>query len=157
MAIKQISRERKRIYYMGLSLGAIGLLSFGSVFVSFALHFGDFGDFDRLARSMTTRAVVGMGLMIAGMLLATVGIRGAAGSGIVLDPEKARKDMEPWARMGGGILKDTLDEAGISIGQKGEEGLKFDEELRRLHKLREEGVISEQEYAETKQRILKET
>ncbi len=29
-------------------------------------------------------------------------------------------------------------------------------ELRRLHKLREDGIISEQEYAETKQRILKE-
>jgi hypothetical protein len=91
------------------------------------------------------------------MVLATMGSKGIAGSGMVLDPEKARADVEPWSRMGGGILKDALDEAGISAGnRRHREGLSFDEELRRLHKLREEGIISEREYAETKQRILKE-
>ena len=33
-----------------------------------------------------------------------------AGSGVVLDPEKARKDVEPWSRMGGGVVQDALSE-----------------------------------------------
>lgn len=141
MANKQISARRKGIYYAGLWLGVLGGLSFGSVFVSAALHFGDFSNFDEQARSMTMRAVLGMGMMIAGSVVATVGLKGAAGSGVLLDPEKAREDIEPWSRMGGGVLKDALDEAGISLGDKARKGgLPFDEELRRLHKLREDGI-----------------
>ena len=56
-----------------------------------------------------------MFLMIAGGVLATVGAAGAAGSGLKLDPEQARKDLEPWARLGGGLTKDSLDEMGIDV------------------------------------------
>ncbi len=50
-----------------------------------------------------------------------VGARGAAGSGLVLNPEGARKDLEPWSRMAGGVAQDALSEVGVA--KKLEEGL----------------------------------
>ena len=47
--------------------------------------------------------------------------RGTAGSGLVLDPEKAREDLKPWTGMAGGMVKDVLDEADIKIGSGGSE------------------------------------
>jgi hypothetical protein len=46
-----------------------------------------------------------------------IAARGKAGSGLVLDPQQAREDVEPWSRMQGGVIKDTLDEAGINLEQ----------------------------------------
>jgi uncharacterized OB-fold protein len=34
---------------------------------------------------------------------------------MILDPEKARKDLEPYSRMTGGMVKDALDEAHINL------------------------------------------
>jgi 3-oxoacyl-(acyl-carrier-protein) synthase len=110
---------------------------------------------------MMLRAVIGMVMMIAGGLLSGVGKAGLAGlaglaaSGITLDTEQARRDVEPWSRMAGGALKDAMDEAGIRGGNKPpDETLAFDERLRRLKQLRDEGVVSEQEYESTKKKIL---
>jgi hypothetical protein len=151
----QISPERKGLYYFGMTLAVMGALSFASVFVSFAMHFGDFSNFEEQAKSMTTRAFGGMGLIVVGFVLLGIGRAGVAGSGVILDPEKARKDVEPWSRMTGGVVKDALDEAGITLGQTKDAGtLPFDEQLRRLHKLREEGIVSEQEYELKKKEIL---
>jgi len=104
------------------------------------------------------RGIIGMGLMIVGTIVRNAGRFGLAGSGIKLDPEEARKDVEPWARMGGGVLKDALDEAGISPSGKtaGSEPLSFDERLRRLQKLRQDGVVTEEEYEATKKKILEQ-
>jgi hypothetical protein len=33
-----------------------------------------------------------------------------------LDPEQARKDVEPVARMAGGVVGDALEEAGVKLG-----------------------------------------
>ena len=49
-------------------LGVIGFLTFGSVFVSGAMHFGDFSNFQEQSRSEMTRGIVGMAFMI-GVLL----------------------------------------------------------------------------------------
>ena len=155
MARKQISPERKGIYYVGMILGAIGFLTFGSVMVSGVMNFGDFSNFQERSRSMGMRAIVGMGMVILGGILTGLGRAGAAGSGLILDPEKAREDVEPWSRMTGGVIKDALDEAGVNLGGVPEKAtLPFDEQLRRLHKLREDGIISEQEYHLKKQQIL---
>ena len=54
--------------------------------------------------------VLGMALVIAGSVMTRVGARGAAGSGLVLDPERARRDLEPWSRMAGGVVGDAVDE-----------------------------------------------
>jgi len=115
---KSISSERKAAYYLGTALVVIGLLSFFSVFVTGAMNFGDFSNFEGKARSSMTRALVGMGLLIAGGIVRTVGARGLAGSGVVLDPEQAREELEPYSRMAGGMAKDALDEAGLGLGSK---------------------------------------
>lgn len=92
-----------------------------------------------------------------------LGRMGLAGSGMVLDPEGARRDVEPWARMAGGVVKDAIDEAGVRIdGTRGagegdeasSSSMPFDERLRRLEKLRAEGLVSESEYAAARKRIL---
>jgi hypothetical protein len=57
--------------------------------------------------------------------------------------------------MAGGVLKDALDEAGIRSGNKPpDETLAFDERLRRLKQLRDDGLVSEQDYESTKKKIL---
>jgi hypothetical protein len=61
-----------------------------------------------------------MGLMVVGGILMSVGARGAAGSGLVLDPSRARQDLEPWSRMGGGMVQDALSE--VNVVRKIEEG-----------------------------------
>ena len=42
-----------------------------------------------------------------------IGAKGLAGSGVILDPEQAREDVEPWSRMGGGVLQDALSEVDV--------------------------------------------
>lgn len=113
---KQISEGRKAAYYVGTALVVVGVLLFGSTFVTFAMHFGDFSDFASNARSDMLRAFGGMLLMAVGIAIAGIGARGLAGSGVVLDPEKAREDLEPYTRMAGGMVKDALDEADIKLG-----------------------------------------
>ena len=155
MAQRQIPPERKAIFYVGRAVSVLGILSFLSTFLSFAAHFGDFTNFEQRASSMMLRAVIGMVMMIAGGLLSGVGKAGLAGSGIILDTEQARRDVEPWSRMAGGVLKDAMDEAGIRGGSKlTDETLTFDERLRRLKQLRDDGLVSEQEYESTKKKIL---
>jgi hypothetical protein len=58
--------------------------------------------------------------------------------------------------MGGGVMKDAMDEAGIRMDESGKSGaeLPFDEQLRGLHKLREDGIITDDEYQEKTKRIL---
>jgi hypothetical protein len=46
-------------------------------------------------------------MIVIGAVISNIGARGAAGSGILLDPEQARDDLEPFSRMHGGMLKDT--------------------------------------------------
>ena len=155
MAQRQIPPERKTIFYIGMAIGVIGFISFISTFFSAASSFGDFTNFEQRGRSMSTRAVIGMVMMIAGGIMVNIGRMGLAGSGIKLDPEETRRDIEPWARMTGGVVKDAMDEAGIKAGnQPTSDKLPFDERLRRLQKLRDDGLVSEQEYESTKKRIL---
>ena len=141
-----------------MAVSVVGLLTFLSTFVTFFINFGNFDHFESTARSTMALAFIGMGLMFAGGLLQRAGRMGLAGSGIKLDPEQARKDVEPWSRMGGGVLKDALDEAGISPSGKTPpaEPLPFDERLRRLQKLRQDGLVNDAEYEAAKRKILEE-
>lgn len=68
--------------------------------------------------------------------------------------EALRLDVEPWARMTGGVIKDALDEADIKPGAQLQHDLPFDERLRRLEKLRENHLITDEEYQQTKAKIL---
>jgi len=155
MAKKNISEERKALYYVGMVIMILGVLTFGSIFVSGAMNFGDHSNFHSRGRSMTLRALTGMAMIVVGGVLRGIGSRGLAGSGIVLDPEKAREDIEPWSRMAGGIVKDALDETDLlKPDRKDNSNLTFDEKIRRLHKLRQDGIITEQEFQREKTEIL---
>lgn len=53
------------------------------------------------------------------------------------------------------MVKDALDEAGLHIGQtQSSSELPFDEQLRRLHELHKDGIISEDEYQTKRKQIL---
>ena len=106
---REISTDRKALHTFGMILSAIGLLMFLSTFVTFLWHFGDFTDFAGRARSDGFRAFGGIFLLIVGGALMNLARRGAAGSGLKLDPKQAREDLEPWSRMSGGMTKDALD------------------------------------------------
>jgi hypothetical protein len=87
----------------------IGLLLFLS---SFFLIFSNFGS---NAKSFGFSAVGGFILLIAGGIVRGIGARGLAGSGAVLDPERAREEIEPFSRMAGGMAKDFLEEADVDL------------------------------------------
>lgn len=110
---KKIPPERQTLYYVGMGLSVLGFFSFISVFITGAMNFGNFHNFDGQVRSAAFRAIGGMILMMVGNVLMGIAAKGLAGSGIVLDPEQARKDVEPWSRMTGGVLQDTLSEVDV--------------------------------------------
>lgn len=112
----QISPERQMLYYAGMALTGVGLLLFISVFFTAAANFGNFDDFKGRTRSEMSRAITGMALVFVGGFMMKIGAAGLAGAGVVLDPEKARKDVEPWSRMQGGVVQDALSE--VEIVQK---------------------------------------
>lgn len=107
---RQISEERKAIFYIGSALMGIGLLLFFSTFLSFACHFGEFKPGENFGKSLALRGFGGMFLLIIGSMIRGVGAAGVAGSGLKLDPQQARTDLEPWSRMAGGMVNDTLSE-----------------------------------------------
>lgn len=108
--IRNISPDRKAMYYCGIGLSIAGLLLFLSTFASFFWNFGNFDNFESGARSSGLRAVGGIVLLIVGGVLRGIGMRGWAGSGVILDPEQAQRDVEPWARMTGGLAQNMLSE-----------------------------------------------
>lgn len=69
--------------------------------------------FEDQMQTSATRGILGMLCMIGGGVLMIVGRAGFAGSGLVLDPKQARKDLEPWNRAAGGMIEDTLEEIPI--------------------------------------------
>lgn len=110
----EISNERKALYYGGMACSGLGFLLFISVFVTGAMNFGNFDHFESDARSSMFRGIGGMVLMIIGGGMMTVGRAGLAGSGVLLDPNKARKDLEPWNRAAGGMANDALGEIDLA-------------------------------------------
>ncbi len=110
LPVRNVPPERKALYYAGMAAGVLGLLLFLSNFIVFAAGFDDpFAMRDRMG-GIVGRAIGGIVLMwIAGGMM-SVAARGLAGSGLKLDPEQARRDLEPWSRMGGGVVADALDE-----------------------------------------------
>lgn len=112
---KRISGERKTAYYLGMILMVIGGLLFFSVFITAAMNFGNVSNFEAHARSSMLRAFGGMGLLLVGGITRGIAARGLAGSGVLLDPGKAREELEPYTRMAGGMVKDALEEAKINF------------------------------------------
>ena len=113
MPERQIPESRKTLYYCGMGLSILGLLLFLSIFLTFFWNFGNFDGFSQRTASFGIRGFLGIILMGVGKNMMVVAAKGLAGSGIVLDPEQARKDVEPWSRMGGGMVQDALSEVGV--------------------------------------------
>ena len=102
----EISPLRKIMYYGGMILTVIGVLIFMSTFLT---RFSS-DPFDMNPNSFMTRPLGGMALVVVGQIIAQVGRAGFAGSGVVLNPKQARKDLEPYSRQFGGMISDGLEE-----------------------------------------------
>ncbi|HAZ37553.1 MAG TPA: hypothetical protein DDX02_01845 [Clostridiaceae bacterium] len=122
----KISSERKAIYYTGMVLVVIGFVLFISTFFTFAAVFRDFGDshgfggFGITSKLSFLSPIIGMVLIIIGSILMTIGRKGAAGSGIILDPEKERDDLKPFSSAKGKMINDVVENIDIvnEVGKK---------------------------------------
>ncbi len=108
----KISEQRKAIYYIGMGLTILGFILFISIFFSFFgfmnQEMNSFGPMMTRKTPSFSRPLIGMLLVIIGQFMMRVGARGAAGSGIILDPEKAREDLRPYTEAAGGMLNDVI-------------------------------------------------
>jgi hypothetical protein len=159
MARRQVSSGRKAEYYLGITVTVIGVIMFGLPFMVGAISMTGIFSEEIMGPSIGLAffvAFIGFGLIVLGLVFSGIGKMGLAGSGVVLDPEKAREDVEPWARMTGGVVKDAVDEAGVDLSKLAgrNDDMPFDEKLRRLHKLYEDGLVTEQEYQAERTKIL---
>jgi len=107
----KISSERKTLYYIGMGMVGLGFILFISGFFVNDVGFDPF--FDAGMPSFFKRALAGMICIIAGSILMNIGANGAAGSGIILDPEKARDDLKPYSSAAGGIINDVIENIDI--------------------------------------------
>jgi hypothetical protein len=113
---KKLSRERKGLYYLGMGLMIVGVILFMS---SFFVGFSDdpfYNPTDSIGNSVIGFVMIGVG----GFIM-NIGARGAAGSGLILDPDKAREDLRPYTSAAGGMLNDALEEVDL-LKRNGEEG-----------------------------------
>lgn len=150
---RQISPQRKNVFYIGRALLVMGCLLFVVGFVGFGvlgvMEIGSLGE--TASRIIGVLAgLVGMALVAIGAIMQVIAARGPAGSSLVMDPEQAREGLEPWSRMAGGMVKDAVDESGLLGDAAGD----FDTRLRKLHHLHQDGIISSDEYDKAKARIL---
>lgn len=105
---KKISNQRKAFYYIGICIAFIGLILFmSSFFVKM-----DTG-FSMETPSFFKRAVLGMICMVVGIVLASIGRLGPAGSGFLLDPEKVREDLKPFSELNGKMINDVIENIDI--------------------------------------------
>ncbi|HHV13717.1 MAG TPA: zinc ribbon domain-containing protein [Clostridiales bacterium] len=103
--MSKIPGERKALYYVGMGMIVLGFVLFLSVFFSAASMMND--PF-MSGPPPFANAVFGMILIVAGGIVRNVGARGTAGSGIILDPDKAREDLKPYNEAMGGMINDVI-------------------------------------------------
>ncbi len=110
--MSKIPQERKAIYYAGLILIIVGFILFLSVFFSFASIMNNPDTMFDKGPSFGN-AIIGMIFIIIGGIVMNIGAKGAAGSGIILDPEKAREDLKPFNEAKGGMINDVISNVDI--------------------------------------------
>ncbi len=106
----KISKERKATYYIGLGMLVIGLILFFSVFVSVAVSMANPSGF---SIPPFQNGIFGFILIAAGGFVMNIGAKGAAGSGLLLDPEKAREDLKPFNEAKGEMINDVISNIGV--------------------------------------------
>lgn len=102
----KITKQRKVTYYIGIGMTVLGFILFISVFFSVAMFMNN--PFGGSRQPSFMNSILGMVLMIAGSFVSRIGAHGAAGSGILLDPEKAREDLKPFNEAKGGMINDVI-------------------------------------------------
>lgn len=108
---KKISNERKALYYVGMGMMIIGVILFLSVFVT--AFTGDPFDMMYSGKNPMANGFIGFIMIFIGSIVMNIGARGAAGSGLILDPDKAREDLNPYASAAGRLINDALDEVDV--------------------------------------------
>ena len=112
--IRDVSPERKAGYSLGLFISIAGGILFGIGFLTMILNFGNFNNFESRAKGVGVCCFLGIVMLAAGGMIRNVSARGLAGSGMVLDPQKAREDLEPFSREIGGVVNDALSEVDLA-------------------------------------------
>lgn len=110
---RKLKTWRKVVYIIGNVFLAVGVILFlSSFFTSFGFFQSRFDFINRFGfvGSFMFIPVLGFALIFVGSLLKSLGRGGLAGAGIILDPEKERRDAEPFSRSKGGQYADTYDE-----------------------------------------------
>ena len=111
---KEISKNRKTLYYVGNGITLIGIILFLSVFFTAFLNpFGMMSSSNPMANGF-----IGFILIIIGQFISVLGARGAAGSGLILDPKQAREDLKPYSSQVGGMINDALEEVDLINNEK---------------------------------------
>lgn len=106
---KEISKNRKTLYYVGNGISLIGFILFLSVFFTTFLN-----PFDMMSSSNPmANGFIGFILIIIGQSISILGARGLAGSGLLLDPKQAREDLKPYSSQVGGMINDALEEVDL--------------------------------------------
>lgn len=104
---------RKVVYIIGNVFLVIGVILFlSSFFTSFGFFQSRFDFINKFGfvGSFMFFPVLGFALIFVGSLLKALGRGGLAGAGLILDPEKERRDAEPFSRSKGGKYADSYDE-----------------------------------------------
>jgi len=107
---RNITQKQKTGYYLGMILTGIGIIMFTAPFID--VLFNGLEPNERGLPESFKVALVGFVLMAIGNILRSISARGLAGSGLLLAPKQARKDLEPYSRMAGGMIQDALEESG---------------------------------------------
>lgn len=107
----QISTRRKVLYYGGGLLMVAGIGSF-----IFYMGWGMLGGFEdhEFKERMPAVMLTSMAIAMVGGFLNVIGGKGLAGAGLILDPDRARKDLKPYSKMAGGMLEDALENRDLS-------------------------------------------
>ena len=108
---KEIKTWRKILYIIGNILIVLGFILFFSTFIKFSTFsfFEENSGSDFVFGFMRT-PFMGFILIFLGSFLKSLAKNGFAGSGLILNPEKEREDLEPFSRSKGGQYADTYDE-----------------------------------------------
>ena len=115
---RQISQGRKNLYYLGIALMVLGFIAFSSVFVNGFLAMNDPFPWGSGGPGFMVWGLVGFVLILAGALLRGIGARGLAGSGLKLDPQQAREELQPYTDALGGMARDAADSFKQAGGDK---------------------------------------
>lgn len=109
--MSKISGGRKAVYYSGIIIAVLGSVLFISVFFAASgLTDGmSAGPFLGKLGLPFGRAATGIVLIPVGFALMNIGARGAAGSGVVLDPDRATEDLKPFNEAKGRMINDVVD------------------------------------------------